>query len=144
VRIVAIRWRAPSPIKANLTPEHTLVFGLDLPESAYRQLPPLLARRSAPPAGVGLSNGVPKRHPADQRLMKLRMSKMIFVNLPVTDLKRSMAFFAAVGAVNNPQFTDDTAACMAVSGTIHVMLLTHDNGGSSRQSRSSMRTSRRR
>lgn len=54
------------------------------------------------------------------------MSKMIFVNLPVTDLKRSMAFYAAVGAANNPAFTDDTAACMVLSDTIHVMLLTHD------------------
>lgn len=53
------------------------------------------------------------------------MSRMIFINLPVTDLARSMAFYEAVGAINNPQFTDDTAACMAVSDTIHVMLLTH-------------------
>jgi predicted lactoylglutathione lyase len=54
------------------------------------------------------------------------MSKMIFVNLPVTDLPRSRAFYEAVGAPNNPQFTDDTAACMVFSETIHVMLLTHD------------------
>jgi uncharacterized protein len=54
------------------------------------------------------------------------MTKMIFINLPVTDLKRSMAFYEAVGAPNNPQFTDDTAACMVFSDSIHVMLLTHD------------------
>ncbi|MDR6512633.1 putative lactoylglutathione lyase [Novosphingobium capsulatum] len=54
------------------------------------------------------------------------MSKMIFINLPVTDLNRSMAFYAAIGATNNPQFTDETAACMVMSDTIHVMLLTHD------------------
>lgn len=54
------------------------------------------------------------------------MSKLIFINLPVTDLKRSMAFYEGVGAANNPQFTDETAACMVVSDTIHVMLLTHD------------------
>ena len=54
------------------------------------------------------------------------MSKLIFINLPVTDLKRSMAFYAAIGAANNPQFTDETAACMVVSDAIHVMLLTHD------------------
>jgi predicted lactoylglutathione lyase len=53
------------------------------------------------------------------------MGKLIFVNLPVTDLKRSMAFYEAVGAVNNPQFSDDTAACMVISETIHAMLLTH-------------------
>jgi predicted lactoylglutathione lyase len=54
------------------------------------------------------------------------MSKLIFVNLPVSDLPRSMAFYAALGAVNNEQFTDHTAACMVFSETIHVMLLTHD------------------
>ncbi|MBN8553437.1 MAG: lactoylglutathione lyase [Caulobacterales bacterium] len=53
------------------------------------------------------------------------MSQMIFINLPVADLARSKAFYAAVGAVNNPKFTDDTAACMVLSDTIHVMLLTH-------------------
>ena len=53
------------------------------------------------------------------------MSRMIFVNLPVTDLKTAMAFYQAIGFENNPQFTDDTAACMVLSETIHVMLLTH-------------------
>jgi len=53
------------------------------------------------------------------------MPRMIFVNLPVTDLKRSMQFYEAVGAANNPQFSDETAACMVFSETIHVMLLTH-------------------
>ncbi|GMU24764.1 MAG: glyoxalase [Phycisphaerae bacterium] len=54
------------------------------------------------------------------------MSKQIFVNLPVKDLKQSMRFYAALGFENNPQFTDETAACMIVSDTIYVMLLTHD------------------
>ena len=54
------------------------------------------------------------------------MSKLIFVNLPVTDLPRAMAFYEALGFTNNPQFTDETAACMVFSDTIHVMLLTHD------------------
>jgi hypothetical protein len=54
------------------------------------------------------------------------MSRMIFVNLPVTDLTRSRAFLEALGAVNEPRFTDETAACMTLSDTIHVMLLTHD------------------
>ncbi|HEV7658899.1 MAG TPA: VOC family protein [Allosphingosinicella sp.] len=53
------------------------------------------------------------------------MSKMIFVNLPVKDLQAAKAFYEAIGAVNNPQFTDETAACMVFSDTIHVMLLTH-------------------
>jgi predicted lactoylglutathione lyase len=51
---------------------------------------------------------------------------MIFVNLPVTDLSRAVAFYEAVGAVNDPRFTDDTAACMSWSDSIHVMLLTHE------------------
>jgi predicted lactoylglutathione lyase len=51
---------------------------------------------------------------------------MIFVNLPVTDLPRAVAFYEAVGATKNPQFSDDTAACLVFSETIHAMLLTHD------------------
>jgi len=58
------------------------------------------------------------------------MSRAIFVNLPVADLKRSMAFYEALGAKNNPQFTDDTAACMVFSDAIHVMLLTHSKWAS--------------
>ena len=54
------------------------------------------------------------------------MAKMIFVNLPVVDLKGSMAFYEALGFENNPMFTDETAACMVWSEAIHVMLLTHD------------------
>ncbi|MFG1423569.1 VOC family protein [Roseixanthobacter liquoris] len=54
------------------------------------------------------------------------MPKMIFVNLPVSDLPRANAFYEAVGARKNPQFSDDTATCMVFSDTIHAMLLTHD------------------
>jgi len=54
------------------------------------------------------------------------MSRMIFVNLPVADLARSVAFYEAVGFTRNPQFSDDTAACMVLTDVIHVMLLTHD------------------
>ena len=54
------------------------------------------------------------------------MTKMIFINLPVSDLQKSRAFLEALGAVNEPKFTDETAACMTFSDTIHVMLLTHD------------------
>lgn len=52
--------------------------------------------------------------------------QMIFINLPVANLKRSMAFYEAIGFKNNPQFTDDTAACMVLSDAIFVMILTHD------------------
>ncbi len=54
------------------------------------------------------------------------MSKQVFINLPVRDLKKSKAFYESVGFTNNPQFTDDTAACMVWSDAIFVMLLTHD------------------
>lgn len=53
------------------------------------------------------------------------MSKKIFVNLPVADLPKSMAFFKALGYSFNPQFTDETAACMVISEDIYAMLLTH-------------------
>lgn len=54
------------------------------------------------------------------------MTQLIFINLPVADLNRSIAFYEAVGATKNPMFSDDTAACMVLSDVIHVMLLTHD------------------
>ena len=53
------------------------------------------------------------------------MSKTIFVSLPVTDLKASVAFYESIGFKNNPQFTDETAACMVWSEAISFMLLTH-------------------
>lgn len=53
------------------------------------------------------------------------MTRMIFVNLPVSDLAKSQAFYEALGFANNPQFSDEGSACMVVSETIHVMLLTH-------------------
>lgn len=52
--------------------------------------------------------------------------RMIFINLPVRDLPRSIAFYEATGARVNPDFTDETAACMVISDTIFVMLLTHE------------------
>ena len=54
------------------------------------------------------------------------MARMIFVNLPVADLGRAVAFYEAVGAEQNQQFSDETAAMMVFSDAIHVMLLTHD------------------
>lgn len=54
------------------------------------------------------------------------MAAMIFVNLPVSDLSASMAYYKALGFDHNPQFTDETAACIVISETIFVMVLTHD------------------
>src|SRR5688572_17574925 len=53
------------------------------------------------------------------------MATKIFVNLPVKDLKKSMKFFSSLGYSFNPQFTDETAACMVISDDIYAMLLTH-------------------
>ncbi len=52
------------------------------------------------------------------------IESMIFVNLPVSDLAASRAFYEAIGAMNEPKFSDDSAACMKVSETIFFMLLT--------------------
>lgn len=49
--------------------------------------------------------------------------QMIFVNLPVRDLEKSKTFFAALGYTFNPQFTNESAACMVISDSIFVMLL---------------------
>jgi predicted lactoylglutathione lyase len=53
------------------------------------------------------------------------MISKIFVNLAVNDLDKSVAFFKAVGFSFNPQFTDETAACIVMSEDIYAMLLTH-------------------
>ena len=52
--------------------------------------------------------------------------QMIFVNLPVKDLEASKRFYTELGFEINPMFTDETAACVVISDTIFVMLLTHD------------------
>jgi len=51
---------------------------------------------------------------------------MIFVNLPVKNLNASKAFFAELGFTFNPQFSDDTTACMIVGENIFVMLLVEE------------------
>ncbi|MEV1086623.1 VOC family protein [Streptomyces microflavus] len=52
------------------------------------------------------------------------MAQMIFVNLPVRDLATSKGFFEKLGYGINPQFSDDKTACVVLSDTIFVMLLT--------------------
>lgn len=51
------------------------------------------------------------------------MSRQLFVNLPVKDLKRSVDFYTALGFSFNPKFTDDNATCMIIADDIFVMLL---------------------
>lgn len=53
------------------------------------------------------------------------MSGKIFVNLPVSDLARSIVFYEALGFTRNPAFSDDAGACMVWSDAIYVMILSH-------------------
>ncbi|MEA9986006.1 MULTISPECIES: VOC family protein [Subtercola] len=53
------------------------------------------------------------------------MPTKIFVNLPVTDLERSVGFYSSLGWQINQAFTNENAACVVVSGEISVMLLLH-------------------
>ena len=55
------------------------------------------------------------------------MTKMIFVNLPVRDLKASTAFYTALGGRLNPQFSGEKSSCLMFSDAISVMLLTHEH-----------------
>jgi uncharacterized protein len=53
------------------------------------------------------------------------MPKEIYINLPVKDLQKSIAFFTAVGFSFDPKFTSDSATCMIINeGSIYCMLLT--------------------
>lgn len=54
------------------------------------------------------------------------MSRMIFVNLPVRDLKQTVGFWTGLGFTFNPQFTDENATCMVISDHACVMLLTDE------------------
>lgn len=47
----------------------------------------------------------------------------VYVNLPVKDLKQSIAFFSGLGFSFNAQFTDDSATCMVLGPNHNVMLL---------------------
>ena len=51
------------------------------------------------------------------------MPRMIFVNLPVSDLAASVGFFSSLGFEFNEQFTDDNATCMVLNEGACVMLL---------------------
>lgn len=51
------------------------------------------------------------------------MSRMIFINLPVSNVDDSRAFFTKLGFDFNPQFCDDHTLCMVVDDNIFVMML---------------------
>jgi len=48
--------------------------------------------------------------------------RMIFINLPVSDLNATRRFFGALGFSFNPEFSDDSCAAMIVEENIYVML----------------------
>lgn len=50
---------------------------------------------------------------------------MIFVNLPITDIARTRAFYTALGFTINEQFSDADSACVVISETIYLMVLNH-------------------
>lgn len=52
------------------------------------------------------------------------MSRRIYVNLPVSDLARSIRFFKAVGFEFEAEFTSEKAACMIIGENTFAMLLT--------------------
>jgi len=60
-------------------------------------------------------------HPDTRRTT---MTQMIYVNLPVKDLPTAREFYTRLGYSINAQFSSDDAACVVISDTITVMLLT--------------------
>jgi len=50
----------------------------------------------------------------------------LFVNIPVSDLQRSITFFETLGFAFNTQFTDATGTCMLVGEDAYFMLLTRE------------------
>jgi predicted lactoylglutathione lyase len=55
------------------------------------------------------------------------MIKQLFLNIPVADVPRSVAFFEALGFAQNPQFSDGSgaAACIVLNDAVSMMLATH-------------------
>jgi predicted lactoylglutathione lyase len=51
------------------------------------------------------------------------MARQIFVNLAISDMARSRAFFDALGFSFNPQFSNEQGACMVIADNICAMLL---------------------
>lgn len=48
-----------------------------------------------------------------------------FVNLPVADLPRSIAFYTGAGFTLDPRMSDDTGACIVIGDGLYAMILTH-------------------
>jgi predicted lactoylglutathione lyase len=89
---------------------------------------PRKTTKTATKAGRGAASK--SAHPATRNVVVTQKRSarprgpMMFVNLPVKDLKRSMEFFKKLGYTFNPQFTNDDAACMVIGEDNFAMLLT--------------------
>jgi predicted lactoylglutathione lyase len=58
--------------------------------------------------------------------MESPMPKMIFVNLPVDDVEKSVAFYEAIGFIKDERFSQPgSAGAMVWSDTIVFMILSH-------------------
>ena len=49
----------------------------------------------------------------------------LYINLPVSDLPRAIAFYGAIGFTQNPEFSNEHASGMTYDDSLTVMLLTH-------------------
>jgi len=54
------------------------------------------------------------------------MKTKMFLNLPVKDLNRSIAFFTELGFSFNPKFTNEKGTCLIIGENINVMLLVEE------------------
>lgn len=54
------------------------------------------------------------------------MAQLVFINIPISNLDRSKAFYQALGFRIEPRFTNDHAACVVISDAIYLMILDHD------------------
>ena len=54
------------------------------------------------------------------------MRRMLFINLPVTDLSKATYFYTGLGFDLNADFSSAECSCIVVADTIFVMLLVRD------------------
>ncbi|MBL8003543.1 MAG: glyoxalase/bleomycin resistance/extradiol dioxygenase family protein [Candidatus Kapabacteria bacterium] len=54
------------------------------------------------------------------------MAKIIFINLPVKNLERSLQLYTQMGVTINPAFTDNHQKCVMWGEHIYVMLQSHE------------------
>ena len=83
-------------------------------------------RRLSPVGGRGADESGVRRAsaPVHAALPRSTRMRMIFVNLPVTDLAATRAFWSSLGFGFDEQYSDDAAACLVISDSIFAMLLT--------------------